>query len=283
MVIDTPVSRVFPSDQRLEKLRVVVHDFLSQPHQLAHQWRVLLGILSSLEKLVPHGRLHKGSSVSGDERRSSLVVEQLESLEGCSSAFSSPDFFLVSDTSLESEAVVPRKGKAPGMKIFHRFHFSSQLKRMSVITGYTQSGSADVLYLATVKGAPETLRPMFSTLPPNYDSIYLELSRRGARVLALGRKELGKLSHAEVRETSREKLECDLTFAGFIIISCPLKRDSKEVIKEILQSSHAAVMITGDNSLTACHVAKELRFTQKKATLILQHPGYFTHYILNNT
>lgn len=174
-------------------------------------------------------------------------------------------------TLVKGEAVIPRRGKAPGMKIFHRFHFSSQLKRMSVITGYTQSGSADVVYLATVKGAPETLRPMFSSLPPNYDNVYLKLSRRGARVLALGRKELGKLSHAEVRETTREKLECDLTFAGFIIISCPLKRDSKEVIKEVLQSSHAAVMITGDNSLTACHVAKELRFTQKKATLILQN------------
>ncbi|KAK7016788.1 hypothetical protein SK128_009189 [Halocaridina rubra] len=171
----------------------------------------------------------------------------------------------------KGEAVVPKKGKAPGMKIFHRYHFSSQLKRMSVIAGYTQPGSTDVLYLATVKGAPETLKPMFSSLPPNYDDIYLELSRRGARVLALGRKELGKLSHAEVRDTSREKLECDLVFVGFIIISCPLKRDSKEVIKEILQSSHAAVMITGDNSLTACHVAKELKFTQKKATLILEN------------
>ncbi|XP_037794888.1 manganese-transporting ATPase 13A1-like [Penaeus monodon] len=174
-------------------------------------------------------------------------------------------------TVTKGEAVVPRKGKAPGMKIFHRFHFSSQLKRMSVITGFTQPGSADVMYLATVKGAPETLRPMFSSLPPNYDNVYLELSRRGARVLALGRKELGRLSHAEVRETTREALECKLTFAGFIIISCPLKRDSKEVIKEVLQSSHGVVMITGDNSLTACHVAKELKFTHKKATLVLQN------------
>ncbi|XP_076043398.1 endoplasmic reticulum transmembrane helix translocase [Oratosquilla oratoria] len=176
-------------------------------------------------------------------------------------------------TLTKGEAVIPKKGKAPGMKIFHRFHFSSQLKRMSVIAGYTQPGSADVVYIATVKGAPETLRPMFSALPPNYDAVYLELSRRGARVLALGRKELGKLSHTEVREMTREKLERELTFAGFIILSCPLKRDSKEVIREIIQSSHAVVMITGDNSLTACHVAKELCFTQKKSVLVLQDYG----------
>ncbi|TRY63708.1 hypothetical protein TCAL_03617 [Tigriopus californicus] len=169
----------------------------------------------------------------------------------------------------KGEAVVPKRGRFPGLKIFHRHHFSSALKRMSVICGYTPTGSSETLYLATVKGAPETLREMFASIPPDYDETYISLSRRGARVLALGIKELGSLSHQQVREMSRDQLEIGLRFAGFVIISCPLKKDSKAVIKEILNASHHVTMITGDNPLTACHVARELRFMKTKSTLIL--------------
>ena len=56
--------------------------------------------------------------------------------------------------------MIPKKGKLPGMKIFHRYHFSSALKRMSVVAGYTLPGMTDTTYIATVKGAPETLKPM---------------------------------------------------------------------------------------------------------------------------
>lgn len=58
------------------------------------------------------------------------------------------------------DAVIPKKGKTPGLKIFARHHFSSALKRMSVIAGYTIPGTSDTTYIATVKGAPETLKPM---------------------------------------------------------------------------------------------------------------------------
>lgn len=79
-----------------------------------------------------------------------------------------------------------------------------------------------------------------SSVPENYDSIYLSLSRRGARVLALGyRKLTTPLSAQELREFTREDLEKNLSFAGFVIISCPLKPDSKAVIKEILNASHS--------------------------------------------
>ena len=60
----------------------------------------------------------------------------------------------------KGDAVVPRKGRTHGLKIFHRFHFTSALKRMSVIAGHTSPGSVETEYMASVKGAPETLRPM---------------------------------------------------------------------------------------------------------------------------
>jgi len=55
------------------------------------------------------------------------------------------------------DTVGPSRGskwKTYGLKILHRYHFSSALKRMSVVAGYQPVGSTEYDYIATVKGAP---------------------------------------------------------------------------------------------------------------------------------
>ena len=45
---------------------------------------------------------------------------------------------------------------------------------------------------------PVVLSCQFSLVPSDYNDVYLEMARRGARVLALGYKTLGVLSHQQV-------------------------------------------------------------------------------------
>ena len=60
----------------------------------------------------------------------------------------------------KGDICVAKKSKSTGWKIYQRFHFSSALKRMSVIAGHTKHGSSETSYIATCKGAPEILKKM---------------------------------------------------------------------------------------------------------------------------
>lgn len=69
---------------------------------------------------------------------------------------------------------------------------------------------------------------------------------------------------------SRDNVESKLHFAGFLIFHCPLKPDAISTIRDLNDSSHRCVMITGDNPLTAAHVAKEVEIVDREV-LILDH------------
>lgn len=68
-------------------------------------------------------------------------------------------------TVTKADCVLPRKGKStPGFKIFVRYHFTSLLRRMSVVAGFNPPGSAATVYFAAVKGAPEVVKGMLKSV-----------------------------------------------------------------------------------------------------------------------
>lgn len=102
------------------------------------------------------------------------------------------------------DQVSPLSKEAPHKAQVHirrRYQFSSALKRMSTIASVSDGSGRK--WVAAVKGAPETLKTMYSTVPAFYDETYRWYTRRGSRVLALGYKNMSldqnQVSNARVR------------------------------------------------------------------------------------
>lgn len=166
-------------------------------------------------------------------------------------------------------------GRAEGM-IVAKYPFSSLLKRMSVLAQIrTVQPSQDVLERHPAgrrefckilsKGAPEVIRGMLKEVPTGFDALVKEYTRQGARVLALAYRDV-----ESTQKIPREEAEKDLNFCGFMITSCPLKKDSKRQVEQLLESKHQVVIITGDNQFTATHVAKELGMVRPSGMLFVR-------------
>lgn len=89
--------------------------------------------------------------------------------------------------------------KVSDISIRRRFQFSSALKRMSTISLIKPGPQDKPRAFASVKGAPETLKNMFTTIPSDYESTYKWYAQRGSRVLALGYKWLDGVNADKVR------------------------------------------------------------------------------------
>ena len=90
----------------------------------------------------------------------------------------------------------------------------------------------------TVKGAPETIKGLLARIPDGYDESCKRLTRHDSRVLALGLKEMDAMLNDNFVHLTREQVESNLRFAGFLVFHCPLKEDAVETLKGLADSSH---------------------------------------------
>nr|GMC68111.1 probable manganese-transporting ATPase PDR2 [Ipomoea batatas] len=170
------------------------------------------------------------------------------------------------------EKSMPKKGGGDAVQIVHRHHFASHLKRMAVVVRMQEQFFAfvkcSIVELEQNNGAPETIQDRLVDVPHFYVPTYKKYTRQGSRVLALAFKPLPEMTVSEARSLERDIVESGLTFAGFAVFNCPIRVDSATVLSELKKSSHDLVMITGDQALTACHVASQVHIISKPAMIL---------------
>lgn len=165
---------------------------------------------------------------------------------------------------------VPKRGGAStaSCTIRRRFRFASELQRMSVVAHVSGIRSSTRVLM---KGSPEAVGRLLKDgqLPVGYEHTSKSLARRGMRVLALAVKELDSDQTAsQLSKITRNEAESDMTFVGFVCFECPLRDDSRKVIRKLKISSHRTIMITGDATLTAAHVATQVGMATKSILIL---------------
>lgn len=164
--------------------------------------------------------------------------------------------------------------KRSQIRILHRHPFSSTLKRMSsciAVDTLDPLKRAKITKLMVVcKGAPEVMEDFLEIVPNHYRESYQALMMAGGRVLTLAYKELSeRVSEHSASTLSRVECESRLIFAGLLVLDCPLKDDTLDAVNQLRESRHRVVMITGDNALTACDVARQLNMVSENHDEIL--------------
>ncbi|KAJ2235116.1 hypothetical protein IWW45_002868, partial [Coemansia sp. RSA 485] len=138
--------------------------------------------------------------------------------------------------------------------IIRTFDFSAALRRQSVVTKRLGARYNEVY----VKGAPEAIRELCysDTIPRDFDSVLLDYTNHGYRVIAVAGKPL-KMSWPKLQRLKRDAVEADLIFMGFLIFENKLKPTTEPVIQELRAAKIRQIMCTGDNVLTAISVGRE--------------------------
>lgn len=133
------------------------------------------------------------------------------------------------------------------------FPFSSETKNM---TSVLNNGKTQLVY---TKGSPEKIIAMCDISQSEKqlaEQSIISFQQKACRVLAFAHKEVSE--PYQDFENSRCDIESGLIFDGFVVITDPLRKDVYESVKRCQKAGIELKMMTGDNLITACAIAREL-------------------------
>eukprot|EP00761_Pharyngomonas_kirbyi_P011758 gb/GECH01011784.1/.p1 GENE.gb/GECH01011784.1/~~gb/GECH01011784.1/.p1 ORF type:complete len:1002 (+),score=264.50 gb/GECH01011784.1/:1-3006(+) len=157
------------------------------------------------------------------------------------------------------------------------YTFSSDRKRMSTVlkTGddnyriYTKGASEIVLGLCSrYMGNDGNVADISPDKREELDEEITQMASRGLRTIAIAYKDFS-LEDPQVLEDPQYDPEDDLTLLAVVGIKDPLRPDVIEAVSRCKKSGIIVRMVTGDNILTAKHIAKECGVLTENGTAML--------------
>ena len=138
--------------------------------------------------------------------------------------------------------------------VIQRCDFDSDLQRATV---QVMDSLASDYHFVISKGSAESIQAICrpETIPENYSFISKKYAFEGYYVIACA---LRRVQGVVAPEKKRHELEADLDFAGFILFSNNIKSETIPTIGVLQEAQIRSIMITGDNSMNAIHVSREI-------------------------
>lgn len=103
----------------------------------------------------------------------------------------------------------PFNGTPCTVRHVQKFHFSSELKRMSVVVKLEGPRGLERMFVLA-KGAPEVIQRLLATSPEGYERSHRMHASKGGRVIALAIKALPTMSMSELKAMGREEVRSAL-------------------------------------------------------------------------
>lgn len=172
---------------------------------------------------------------------------------------------LIQNAPVAARLFHPRE-QSPPITVLKRFDFDNHLQRSCVIL-QVELSSGIKTHALCAKGSPEAIRAVCaeSSIPINFDTVFQKYSSEGYYILGCAARVLkdeGELSG------KRDDLESNLEFLGFVLLQNPVKSETCSVLHTLQRANIENIIITGDNALTAIHVAREIGLAGHRVYLI---------------
>ncbi|RCH94500.1 hypothetical protein CU098_004274, partial [Rhizopus stolonifer] len=126
-----------------------------------------------------------------------------------------------------------------------------------------------------LKGSFERVKYLsqIDSIPVDYDQQAAKHAQEGCYVLAMAHRDIGVLGQdvtmEQIKSMTRDELEQDCHFLGFVLFRNMLKHDTTQAIAELKGGDTRVVMITGDTALTGIFIARQCGMIEPHQRVLL--------------